>query len=193
MAKSYNQKMKILYLMQAFLESTDEMHSLTMQEILEMLTRNGIRAERKSVYDDMETLRNYGLDIVYRKEQPSGYYLASRDFELPELKLLVDAVQSSKFITERKSAELIRKIEGLTSRYEAQQLQRQVFVANRIKTMNESIYYNVDKIHGAISSNVKIRFRYFEWTVEKQMHLKKSGKEYCISPWALTWAKKTII
>lgn len=190
MAKSYNQKMKILYLMQAFLENTDEMHSLTMREILEMLARNGIQAERKSIYDDMETLRNYGLDILYRKEQPAGYYLASRDFELPELKLLVDAVQSSKFITERKSAELIRKLEGLTSRYEAQQLQRQVFVANRIKTMNESIYYNVDKIHEAILSNVKIKFQYFEWTVEKQMHLKKNGKEYCISPWALTWAEE---
>ena len=188
MAKSYNQKMKILYLMQAFLERTDEMHVLSMKEILEMLEGNGIRAERKSIYDDIETLRVYGLDIVYRKEPPSGYYLASRSFELPELKLLVDVVQSSKFITERKSAELIKKLEGLTSRYEAQQLQRQVFVANRIKTMNESIYYNVDKIHGAILADVKISFRYFEWTVEKQMHLKRNGEKYCISPWALTWA-----
>ncbi len=188
MAKSYNQKMKILYLMQAFLEKTDEAHVLSMQEILKTLEMHGILAERKSIYDDIETLRVYGLDIIYRKEPPSGYYLASRNFELPELKLLVDVVQSSKFITERKSAELIKKLEGLTSHYEAQQLQRQVFVANRIKTMNESIYYNVDKIHGAILADVKISFRYFEWTVEKQMHLKKSGKEYCISPWTLTWA-----
>lgn len=174
--------------MQAFLEKTDEAHVLSMQEILKTLEMHGILAERKSIYDDIETLRVYGLDIIYRKEPPSGYYLASRNFELPELKLLVDVVQSSKFITERKSAELIKKLEGLTSHYEAQQLQRQVFVANRIKTMNESIYYNVDKIHGAILADVKISFRYFEWTVEKQMHLKKSGKEYCISPWALTWA-----
>lgn len=188
MAKSYNQKMKILYLMQAFMERTDETHVLSMQELIELLARYGIRAERKSIYDDIEALRVYGLDIIYKKEPPSGYYLASHNFELPELKLLVDVVQSSKFITERKSAELIKKLEGLTSRYEAQQLQRQVFVANRIKTMNESIYYNVDKIHGAILADVKITFRYFEWTVEKQMHLKKSGDEYCISPWALTWA-----
>lgn len=188
MAKSYNQKMKILYLMQAFLERTDESHVLSMQEILKMLEGHGIQAERKSIYDDIETLRVYGLDIVFRKESPSGYYLASHRFELPELKLLVDAVQASKFITERKSAELIKKLEGLTSRYEAQQLQRQVFVANRIKTMNESIYYNVDKIHGGILNDVKITFQYFEWTVEKRMHLKKSGEEYCISPWALTWA-----
>lgn len=188
MAKSYNQKMKILYLMQAFLERTDEAHVLSMQELIEILAGYGIRAERKSIYDDIEALRVYGLDIIYKKEPPSGYYLAGRNFELPELKLLVDVVQSSKFITERKSAELIKKLEGLTSHYEAQQLQRQVFVANRIKTMNESIYYNVDKIHGAILADVKITFRYFEWTVEKQMHLKKSGDEYCISPWALTWA-----
>lgn len=190
MAKSYNQKMKILYLMQAFLERTDEAHVLSMQEILVLLNGHGIHAERKTIYDDIEVLRVYGLDIIYRKEAPSGYYLASRNFELPELKLLVDVVQSSKFITERKSAELIQKLEGLTSHYEAQQLQRQVFVANRIKTMNESIYYNVDKIHGAILADVKISFQYFEWTVEKQMHLKKSGQEYCISPWALTWAEE---
>lgn len=188
MAKSYNQKMKILYLMQAFLERTDDSHVVSMQEILEILEAHGIRAERKSIYDDIEALRVYGLDIVYRKEPLSGYYLASHNFELPEVKLLVDVVQSSKFITERKSAELIKKLEGLTSRYEAQQLQRQVFVANRIKTMNESIYYNVDKIHGAILLDVKIAFQYFEWTVEKQMHLKRSGEGYCISPWALTWA-----
>lgn len=188
MAKSNNQKMKILYLMQAFLERTDEAHVLSMQEILTILEGHGIHAERKSIYDDIEALRVYGLDIIFRKEPPSGYYLASHDFELPELKLLVDVVQSSKFITERKSAELIKKLEGLTSRYEAQQLQRQVFVANRIKTMNESIYYNVDKIHEAILRDVKITFQYFEWTVEKQMHLKRNGDAYCISPWALTWA-----
>jgi len=182
MAKSNNQKIKILYLMQAFLERTDEAHVLTMQEILEFLNGHGIHAERKTIYDDIEALRVYGLDIVYRKEQPSGYYLASHSFELPELKLLVDAVQSSKFITERKSAELIRKLEGLTSRYEAKQLQRQVFVANRIKTMNESIYYNVDKIHGAILADVKICFQYFEWTVENADAFEKNaGEAYCIT------------
>lgn len=190
MPKSYNQKMKILYLMQAFLERTDEEHVLSMKEILEILSNYGIRAERKSIYDDIEALRLYGLDIVNRKEHPPGYYLTGRDFELPELKLLVDAVQSSKFITERKSAELIKKLEGLASRYEARQLQRQVFVDNQIKTMNESIYYNVDKIHEAIWTNVKICFQYFEWTVDKQMKLKKNGKQYCVSPWTLTWANE---
>lgn len=187
MPKSYNQKMKILYIMKILLEKTDEEHVLSMQEILDELGRYDIKAERKSIYDDIEALRLFGLDIVNRKERPAGYYVAGRQFELPELKLLVDAVQSSKFITTKKSNELIKKIESLTSKYEAGHLQRQVFVTNRIKAMNESIYYNVDKIHSAISENVQIAFQYFEWTVEKEMRLKKNGEKYCISPWALTW------
>ena len=187
MARSSNQKMKLLYMMRLFMERSDENHVLTMQDILDELERWGIQAERKSVYDDLEALRLFGLDIVYTKTRPSGYYLASREFELPELKLLVDAVQSSKFITRKKSDQLIRKLEGLTSKYEAGQLARQVFVANRIKTMNESIYYNVDKIHSAISLNVQIRFRYFEWTADKNTRLRRGGAYYQISPWALTW------
>ena len=127
------------------------------------------------------------MDIILRKDAPSGYYLGKRDFELAELKLLVDTVQASKFITAKKSDELIQKLEGLASHYEARQLQRQVYVANRIKTMNESIYYNVDKIHTAIWENVKIRFQYFEWAVPKEMRLRKDGAFYCISPWVLTW------
>ncbi len=187
MAKSYNQKMKILYLLRLFMERSDENHVLTMGDLLEELARYGISAERKSVYDDLEALRLFGLDIVYTRREPSGYYLASRRFELPELKLLVDAVQSCKFLTRKKSDQLIKKLESLTSTYEAGQLARQVFVANRIKTMNETIYYNVDKIHSAISANVRIRFQYFQWTVEKTTHLKKDGASYDISPWALTW------
>lgn len=187
MPKSNNQKMKILYLMKILLEKTDEGHVLTMAEIISELAGYDVKAERKSIYDDMESLRLFGMDVMYRKEQPSGYYVASREFELPELKLLVDAVQSSKFITHKKSNQLIRKLESLASRHEAKQLQRQVFVANRVKTMNESIYYNVDKIHEAVSKNVKICFHYYEWTVTKEMHIKKNGEKYVISPWALTW------
>lgn len=187
MAKSYNQKIKLLYLMQMFLEETDELHSLSRKDIEERLGENGISVERKSLYSDFETLKQFGMDILYRKERPEGYYLASHDFELPELKLLVDAVQSSKFITEKKSASLIKKIEGLTSKYEAKQLQRQVFVSNRIKTMNESIYYNVDKLHAAIASNWQIQFQYTEWTVHKEMKLKRGGETYQMSPWALSW------
>lgn len=187
MAKSFNQKLKLLLVMQLLLEGTDENHSVTAQEIIQMLENNGIKAERKSVYDDIEALRLFGMDIILRREQPPGYYLASRDFELPELKLLVDSVQASKFITTRKSKELIKKLEGLASKYEAQQLQRQVYVTNRIKTMNESIYYNVDKIHMAISNNTMIQFQYMEWTVTKETKLRRGGKVYVISPWVLSW------
>lgn len=187
MAKLQNQKIKILYLMRAFLERSDEKHPLTMADLMTELGRYGIQAERKSIYADIETLRTFGMDIILRKDAPAGYYLGKRDFELPELKLLVDTVQASKFITAKKSGELIQKLEGLASHYEARQLQRQVYVANRIKTMNESIYYNVDKIHNAISVNVKIRFQYYEWTVPKGMKLRRDGAFYCISPWVLTW------
>lgn len=187
MAKSANQKIKILYIMKALLEETDENHTLSTSDILEMLASYGIKAERKSIYSDIETLQVFGMDIVNQKSQPSGYYLASREFELPELKLLVDVVQSSKFITTKKSTELIKKLEGLASHYQAQQLQRQVVVGNRIKTMNETIYYNVDKIHNAINTNVQIRFQYYNWNLNKEMELRKEGELYHVSPWALAW------
>lgn len=187
MAKSCKQKEKILYLMRLFLEKTDIGHPLSRKQLEEELADIGIHVERKTLYHDIETLKLYGLDIAYRKERPEGYYLASREFELPELKLLVDAVQSSRFITEKKSKDLIQKIEGLASVYEAKQLQRQVVVVDRIKAMNESIYYNVDMLHTAIARNQQILFQYFEWTVAKEMRLRKNGARYQISPWALTW------
>ncbi len=187
MAKMSNQKAKILYLMRLFQEETDEEHPLSRKDLEERLAHMGIHAERKSLYNDIETLKNFGLDIAYRKEQPEGYYLAERDFELAELKLLVDAVQSSRFITQKKSDALIKKIEKLTDRHEARKLQRQVVVADRIKAMNESIYYNVDKLHTAIAEDRQIVFRYFEWTVSKEIRLKKGGENYQVSPWALTW------
>ena len=112
MAKSSNQKAKILYLMQLFLEETDEEHPISRKGLEEKLADLGIHAERKSLYNDIETLKNFGMDISYRKEHPEGYYLAEREFELPELKLLVDAVQSSRFITQKKSDSLIRKLKG---------------------------------------------------------------------------------
>ncbi len=187
MSKSANQKLKLLYLLKILLEYTDEDHPLTVAEIISHLAGYDISAERKSIYSDIELLREYGIDIEAVKSKTYGYYVASRDFELPELKLLVDAVQSSKFITRKKSAELIKKIEGLAGKHQAKDLERQVFVANRIKTMNESIYYTVDYIHSAISGNCKISFKYFEWTSDKEKILKHDGKDYIISPWALTW------
>lgn len=187
MAKSFNQKIKLLFLMDLLLKNTDAEHTVSMKYIIEEMEKNDISAARKSIYSDIETLKEYGLDIEYRKERPEGYYIASRTFELPELKLLVDAVQSSKFITEKKSRALIKKLEGLASKHEAMHLQRQVYVADRVKTMNESIYYNVDKIHSAISSNSQITFRYSRWTMDKKVELKNTGKSYKISPWILSW------
>ena len=187
MGKSKRQKMKILYIMQMLMENTDEEHAISTADIIAGLEAQGISAERKSVYDDIEMLKLFGLDILSRRSEPKGYYMASRDFELPELKLLVDAVQSSKFITEKKSRELIKKIEGLAGRFEAKELQSQVVVSNRIKTMNESIYYNVDKIHSAISLDSKIRCKYCEWTINKRLEPKKNGECYTVSPWILTW------
>lgn len=188
MAKIQSQKMKLLYLLQILLENTDDEHALTLSELLHELTKKGITAERKSIYDDFEALRLFGVDVESRKEnRTTVYFIANRTFELPELKLLVDAVQSSKFITHKKSNELIKKLETLSSVHQASQLQRQVFVANRVKTMNESIYYCVDDIHNAISENRQITFQYFDWGTDKKKHLRHSGKIYHVSPWALSW------
>lgn len=188
MAKGSNQKLKLVYLMKILLEKTDDTHSITMPEIISSLEVYDVTAERKSIYADMEALRTYGMDIIGEQKNKTYYYhVGNRQFELAELKLLVDSVQSSKFITAKKSNELIKKIEGFASKYEAKQLQRQVFVSERIKTMNESIYYNVDKIHNAIGTNVKIKFQYYQWNVDKKMELRKNGAFYCISPWALSW------
>ena len=183
-----NQKLKILYLMKILLEKTDETHSITMPEIIASLQAYGINAERKSIYTDMENLRLFGLDIIGEKMDKSfSYYIGNRQFELAELKLLVDSVQASKFITAKKSNQLIKKIEGLASKYEAAQLQRQVYTTERIKAGNEGIYYNVDQIHTAIASNQQIKFHYFNWDVNKKQVLRKDGAYYQVSPWALSW------
>ena len=188
MAKGANQKLKMLYLSKIFHEQTDEEHGLTMPEIIARLGEYDVNADRKTLYADFEELRRFGLDIISQHVGHNTYYsLASRDFELPELKLLVDSVQAAKFITDRKSRELIRKLEGQVSVYQAQQLHRQVIIAGRVKTMNESIYYNIDKLHAAINGNVQIRFQYSQWNVNKEMALRRGGKWYQVSPWCLTW------
>ena len=188
MARSSFQKLKILYVMDYLLKRSDENHPVTVAQLIGELESHGISAERKSIYDDLESLREYGLDILQTGSgKNSGYYVASREFELPELKLLVDSVQSSKFITYKKTLSLIKKIEGLTSVYDAQLLRRQLYVKNRIKTMNESIYYNVDELHRGIAENRKIRFHYFEYTVRKERRFRRDGAWYVLSPYALSW------
>lgn len=185
--KLSHQKLKMMYLAKILMEQTDEEHTITVPKMIAELSKLGISAERKSIYDDLEYLRLYGLDICSNKTRTTNYYIASRDFELPELKLLVDSVQSSKFITHRKSMELISKIERLTSRENAKKLQRQVFITNRVKTVNEQIYYNVDKIHEAIAANKQITFKYFNLDVNKKKVYRKDGGLYTESPVALTW------
>ena len=183
--KNANQRLKILYLYKILLERTDEEHYITMPEIIKQLERYGISAGRKALYEDIEALKAFGLDIVSLKGRVSGYYAAGRDFELPELKLLADAVCSSRFLTEKKSNELLRKIEKLASVHEAKQIHRQVYVANRVKSMNERIYINVDVIHRAIAEGKQISFKYFDYNIEKKKKY-RDGLRVC-SPYAMTW------
>lgn len=183
-----NQKLKIMYLAKILLENTDEEHALTLQEIIDKLKACNVTAERKSLYDDIEQLNIFGIEVQKEQKDKSFYYrVANRQFELAELKLLVDSVQSAKFITEKKSNALIKKLESLASKYEASKLQRQVFVSGRVKTVNESILINVDTIHSAINENRKITFQYYDWNVKKERVFRHDGKRYEISPWELSW------
>ena len=185
---SFDQKLRTLRLMEILLERTDDEHMLNASELCTILEREyGISTDRRTSYTEMEILDKFGLDIQQKKGKCPGYYIGARDFELPELKLLVDAVQSSKFITEKKSKELIRKLEKLCCKTDAEMLSRYVFIVNRPKTENETVYYNVDYIHTAIYENKEIKFHYVEWTVKKELKLKKNGAFYVVSPWALTW------
>ena len=187
MPRSANQKLKLLYLAQILLEQTDEEHPLTVQALIAQLAKHDIQAERKSVYDDLDALSRFGLDVQCRKGRMPGWFVGARDFELPELKLLVDAVQSSRFITRRKSDALIRKLERLASIHQAQQLQRQVFVSGRVKVMNESIYYNVDKLHTALSAKRAITFQYFDYNMYREKVFRREGAQYTVSPYGLIW------
>jgi predicted DNA-binding transcriptional regulator YafY len=181
-------KLKMLHLIRIFSQETDDEHALTLQDIIARLAVVNITADRKTLYADFEDLRQFGFDIIAQQRDRNTYYhLGERDFELPELKLLVDSVQAAKFITTRKSRELIRKLERYASVYQAAQLNRQVYIAGRVKAMNESIYYNIDRLHSAINAGVQIRFQYGQWNLNKEMELRRGGDWYQVSPWALTW------
>lgn len=189
MSRGTNQKFKFTYLMKIMLEKTDDEHSLTMPQIMEELEKYDVTAERKSIYTDFQDMtEKFGVEII--KEQigrETYYHVEAREFELAEVKLLIDAIQSSKFITQTKSRELITKIKSFVSEHQAKQLQRQVYINDRVKTMNESVYYNVDDIHTAINENKKIRFKYFKWDINKKLVPRHNGDWFIVSPWALTW------
>lgn len=187
MSKSEKQKLKLYYIIEIFQRYTDEEHPVSILEIIQRLAALGIRAERKSIYRDLEAMQMLGYEIIQVHSKQFKYYLANRKFETAELRMLVDAVQASRFITKKKSNELIKKLESLTTVYDAQILQSQVFVTNRIKASNESIYYNVDRIHGAIQENSKITFTYYDWDMNKRKVYRRDGNEYMVSPWMLIW------
>lgn len=187
MPRSEKQKLKLYYIIEIFKKQTDEDHPISITEIIRQLAQAGIKAERKSIYRDFEAMAMLGYEIVPVHTKQFKYYLANPDFKLAELRLLVDAVQSSRFLTKKKSNDIIRKLEGLVNIYDAERLQSQVYVANRIKTLSESVYLNVDKIHYAIQDNSKISFQYFDWDINKKRVFRRNGSKYTISPWALIW------
>ncbi|MGM9681000.1 MAG: helix-turn-helix transcriptional regulator [Eubacteriales bacterium] len=186
MSQSPEKKVRILWILRFLARETDKDHGLTEKELEERLNEQGIPCERRLIYDDLHALEFFGYEIG-KYGRPVRYYLDSRMFSLPELKLLVDAVQSSRFLTTEKSDELIHKLEGLCSYAEARELSRSVHVQNRIKAMNESIYLNVDRIHTGISLGRQIRFQYFRWNARKEKEFRHGGGYYTVSPYALTW------
>ncbi len=188
MPRGSNQKFKFTYLMKIMAEKTDDEHSLTMPQILEELEKYEVSAERKSIYEDFKDMTKLGIDVI--KEQrgrETFYHIAGREFELAEVKLLIDAVQSAKFITQKKSKSLISKVKNFVSEHQAKQLQRQIVINDRVKTMNESVYYNVDDIHTAINQNRKIKFKYYKWDIDKKLVERHGGSYFVVSPWALLW------
>ncbi len=187
MAKSSNQKLRIVYLMDYLRRQTDENHPATVKKIIDYLASLNISSERKTIYDDIEQLGLYGEDIVLNRGKNGGYYCASHEFDLSEIKLLVDSVQSSKFIPEKKSLKLIAKLEGLTNIYEGSQLQRQVFVTNRVKSMRESVFNNVDYIASAMNNDKAISYKYFTYDLKKAQVYRNNGNPYLVSPFALIW------
>lgn len=168
-------------------EKIDREHPVSVKDIIRTMEAYGISVERKTVYDDIETLRTFGMKIGSRRGKPAGFYLEERTFELPELKFLMDAVQSSKFITEKQSAALVRKLEDLASVHEAKKLKSQVFLMPGIKTLNEEIYTNIETIYDAISANRQISFRYYQWTLSRELKPKRGGERYRVSPGKLLW------
>lgn len=184
MPKSDNQKLKIFYILEYLQRNSHQEHPVRAAELLSMLERqHNIVCDRKTVYSDIAALQDYGVDIVSIPGKNGGYYIASRNFELPELKLLIDAVQSSRFLTEKKSRELIEKLCNQCSVYDAKLMRRDVLVSGRVKSMNETIYYNVDTIQEAIAQNRQITFRYFDWGIDGKRHYR--DKSYEASPYGL--------
>lgn len=190
MARNENGKQKLVRLIEILMRYTDEDHGLTMAEIIEKLSGFGIGAERKSIYDDFLVLEELGIPVSKNKAKQTRYYIDPVFFELAELKMLVDAVQSSKFITAKKSREIISRLEAFTSIHKSKELARQVYVEDRVKTANPSSIYTVDSVHTAINSDSRLKFHYFEYDSEKKKQLRRGGDFYSVSPLALIWSEE---
>lgn len=187
MARPEGNKARILALLHILQQHTDDTHIISVPEILAKLDAEGFVAERKSIYSDIEALQGYGYDIQLQKGRGGGYRLANRRFQLAEVKLLIDLVQASRFITPKKSAEMIKKLTELVSVHQAPALRRQVYASSRIKRENEGIYQSVDTLYRAISENRQVKFVYQSWTLKKSMQARRDGKKYTVSPWAMLW------
>ena len=183
MPRSYDQKLKILYILDYLQKNSHEEHPVRAAELIDMLNKKEISCDRKTVYSDIATLQQFGIDIITVPGKNGGYYVASRSFQLPELKLLIDAVQSSRYLTQAKSRELIEKLCDQVGEHEASLLKRNIYVSGRVKSMNETIYYNVNDIQEAIGQNRQITFRYFDWGIDGKRHYRE--KQYLASPYGL--------
>lgn len=187
MSNQSKQKIKLLYIMEVLLANTDENNCLSAQDLIDYLAEREVFVERKTIFSDIATLKEFGLDIGLKKSKDaSGYYIASRDFELAEIKLITETILSCRYISAKKSKALIDKLQTLVGPSERKELKREVFVQGRVKTDNESIYYNVDALHDAMISNQEITFLYLNWNKNKELEARKNGKPYRVSPWALT-------
>lgn len=185
--ESPKNKLKLLEIRDLLLRETDDGHAISTQQIIDFLASKNIRSERKSIYHYIQLLEDYGMDIITEKDKQNWYHVANREFQLAELKLLVDAIKFSKFITQSKSVELIEKIKTLTSKHEAQLLQRDDLVTGRLKTRNNSIYLNVDAIHDAILGKYKLKFKYFDYDINKEVKYRKNSDFYVVIPVFLCW------
>ena len=187
MAKRENQKQKLMRLLEILMRETDDEHGLSMSEIISHLSEYGISAERKSIYDDFIALEEFGFYVSHTQTRPPKYKLDTKIFELAELKMLVDAVQASKFITAKKSREIIEKLGIFAGAHRSRELSRQVYVEDRVKTQTNTSIYSIDSIHAAINGGRKLSFKYFDYNGEKKKVFRHGGALYITTPCALLW------
>lgn len=180
-------RIRILALLELLQERSDEEHPLSAQELVNLLQTQGIIAARKTIYRDISALRSHGADILFTRQPKAGFFLASRRFEPPEVRLLMDAVQAAPFLTKKKTAELIRKLGGLMSRAQAEETAGKVHINLRPKYDNKEIYYTIDAIHRAIIKKKKISFLYRHYVIRGRRIVQDEGRRFLISPYALIW------